>query len=88
MSLQEVFYLVAIIFMSVMLILMIICAILSFDLLNQLRKIARTTQEFVDSASEKGHRILDRAEDVIPKLVETISIGKHIKEAIKQWKKK
>lgn len=88
MSLQEVFYLIAIIFMSVMLILMIICAILSFDLLNRLREIARSTQEFVDSATEKGHRILDRAEDVVPKLIETISIGKHIKEAIKEWRKK
>lgn len=88
MSLQEVFYLVAIIFMSVTLILMVICAILSFDLLNRLREIARTTQQFVDNATEKGHHILDSAEEAVPKLIEAISIGKHIKEAIREWKKK
>lgn len=88
MSLQEVFYLIAIIFMSVILALIIAGAILSFNLINRLQKIAQTTEEFIDRATEKGGRILDSAEQVIPKIIEAISIGKYIKEAVKEWKKK
>lgn len=88
MSLQDTFYLVAIIFMSVTQVLLIIYSVLSFDLLNRLRQISRTTQEFIDHVSEKGQNILDSAEAAIPKIIETVSITKHIKEAISEWKKK
>lgn len=88
MSLQEVFYLIAIIFMSVILILIIIGAILSFNLIKRLQKIARTTEEFINRTVEKGSRIIDSAEQVIPKIIEAISISKYIKEAVKEWKKK
>lgn len=88
MSLQEVFYLVAIIFMAVMTVVVVIIAVMMMDGLSRARRIMQNISSFVDSATEKGHHILNSAEEVIPKMIEAISIGKHIKELIKEWKKK
>lgn len=87
MSLQEVFYLVAIIFMSVVLIFIVVISVLTTDLINKLRNVARSAGEFVNSASEKGNRILDTTEAVIPKIVDSLSVTDWIKKIVAKVKK-
>lgn len=88
MTLQEIFYLVAIIFMSLTMIIMIVLAVAGFNLIERLKEVVKTVGDFSENVSEKSGKILDEAERAIPKIIEVLSIGTIVKKAIKSWEDK
>lgn len=88
MSIQDLFYIVAIVFMILAIIGLVIVLVMTSEIYGRLKKIVQTTTDFTTAATESGRQILKQAEDVIPKIVEVLSLTTLVKTFLKEWQQK
>ena len=85
MSLQDLFYITAIVFMVLVTIIILLLATAYYKIVARINQITESTNRLIDQTTNSSQRVFNQIESFFPKIIEAISIGELVKTMIDNY---